>query len=327
MEATPALHVREQLTDRRTKLAAVLTSAPDRSGLQRLLDEVDAALSRLDAGTFGVCENCLESIEAERLLADPLVRFCLDHLPPDEQRALERDLELAARIQRGLLPDPQLATPGWRFAYHYEPARLVSGDYCDLIPADGGSLYFLLGDVSGKGVGASMLMAHLHAMMRTLVSIGMPLAVLMERASRLFCESTLPTQYATLVCGCALPDGTVEVCVAGHVPPIVAAADGVRLLGAAGLPIGMFCSEQFTVEQLRLAPGDTLMIVTDGVSEAEDTAGVEYGIDRLAAFVHQRRELPTRKLVDACVRELDTHGASRRRADDATVLVLQRDQL
>jgi sigma-B regulation protein RsbU (phosphoserine phosphatase) len=117
----------------------------------------------------------------------------------------------------------------------------------------------------------------------------------------------------------------VDVCVAGHVPPIVAAADGVRLLGAAGLPIGMFCSEQFTVEQLRLAPGDTLMIVTDGVSEAEDTAGVEYGIDRLAAFVHQRRALSTRKLVDACVRELDTHGSSRRRTDDATVLALQRE--
>ena len=323
MEAIATSIVRDQLATRRGRLAAVAAPTAD---LHRLLDEVDAALRRLDAGTFGACEACHEPIETERLLADPLVRFCLDHLPPAEQRALEQDLQLAARIQRGLLPDPALATPGWTAAYHYQPARLVSGDYCDLIVANDGVLHFLLGDVSGKGVGASMLMAHLHAMMRSLISVGLPLDALVTRASRLFCESTLPTQYATLVCGRASPGGEVDVCVAGHVPPLLVQAQGVRQIHTEGLPVGMFCTEQFAgaVARLSLSPGDTLLIVTDGVSEAEDAEGVEYGTARLSAFVHARQALTARELVDACVNDLATHRGGSRPADDVTLLALRR---
>ena len=134
----------------------------------------------------------------ERLIANPLTRLCLDHLSPKEQRALEDDLELAARIQTGLLPQPSQKIDGWEIAYHYQPAGIVSGDYCDLISSDDQSLLFVLGDVSGKGVAASMLMAHLQAMFRTLISINLPLEEIVERASRVFCESTLPTHYATL---------------------------------------------------------------------------------------------------------------------------------
>jgi sigma-B regulation protein RsbU (phosphoserine phosphatase) len=323
MQAIATTLVRDQLTERRDRLASAAATAasPD---LRRLIDEVDAALWRLDEGTYGACESCHEPIEPERLLADPLVRFCLDHLPPAEQRALEQDLQLAAQIQRGLLPDPALHTPGWAVAYHYQPARLVSGDYCDLIVAEDGVVHFLVGDVSGKGVGASMLMAHLHAMMRTLISVGLPLDGLMAKASRLFCESTLPTQYATLVCGRARPDGDVEVCVAGHVSPILIQADGVRLLDAAGLPVGMFCVEQFTIERLHLAPGDTLVIVTDGVSEAEDAAGEEYGTARLSAFVHRHKTLKAGDLVKACVDDVAAHRGATRPADDVTMFALQR---
>jgi sigma-B regulation protein RsbU (phosphoserine phosphatase) len=169
-----------------------------------------------------------------------------------------------------------------------------------------------------------MLMAHLHAMMRTLVSVGLPMQHLMERASRLFCESTLPTQYATLVCGRALPGGDVEVCVAGHVPPVLLQSERVRLLEAAGLPVGMFCTEEFSVERLHLAPGDTLVMVTDGVSEAENAAGAEYGTGRLSRFVHERRALSAHELVNACLSDLITYRAAAAPADDVTLLALQR---
>jgi sigma-B regulation protein RsbU (phosphoserine phosphatase) len=88
---------------------------------------------------------------------------------------------------------------------------VVSGDYCDVVDAGEEGLYFMVGDVSGKGVAASMLMAHLHAMFRSLISVGMPLKSMLAHASRVFSGSTLPTQYATLVCGRALPDGRVEI--------------------------------------------------------------------------------------------------------------------
>jgi sigma-B regulation protein RsbU (phosphoserine phosphatase) len=313
---------RQQIVDRRGKLEAAVTALGPRPELVQLLAEVDAALGRLDLGTYGLCETCHEPVEADRLLADPLTRFCLDHLTPVEQRALEHDLELATRIQRGLLPNPAQTLDGWEFAYHYQPARIVSGDYCDVIGADGAT-YFLLGDVSGKGVAASMLMSHLHAMVRALISVGLPLATLMERASRVFCESTLPMHYATLVCGRATADGEVEICNAGHVPPLVIREDGVRLLEANGLPVGLFSAERFAPERLRLASGESLVLCTDGVTEAVDAQDREYGLNRLSAVACERTGLGVHDLVKACVRDLTEH-CSAAPLDDVTIMVVRR---
>src|SRR5438128_4786461 len=233
MEATALPVFRDQLLDRRQKLETAAATLSGPNDVTRLLEEVDAALQRLNAGTFGLCESCGDPVETERLLADPLTRFCLDHLTTVEQRALEEDLELASRIQRELLPklEPRPGGPGgpggiigWEIAYHYQAVGPVSGDYCDLIQGDGGQTYFLVGDVAGHGVAAALLMSHLSATLRTLISLGLPLSQLMERASRIFCESTLPTQYATLVCARASSSGEIEVCNAGHPPPLVVRA-------------------------------------------------------------------------------------------------------
>jgi len=153
------LPLRETLLDRRQKLdaaAAVRGAAPN---LDRLIAEVDAALARIESGSYGLCETCHDPIETDRLLADPLLRFCLDHLTPREQRALEQDLELAARIQRELLPPVPFRVGRWKAAYTYEPAGQVSGDYCDLISAGNGDVHFIVGDVSGKGVAAVMVIS------------------------------------------------------------------------------------------------------------------------------------------------------------------------
>src|SRR6201985_2993912 len=106
-------YLRTELEQRRRRLHSVLQSPAADASLSQLLTAVDDALRRIDQGTFGLCETCHESVEPERLLADPLVRFCLDHLTTTEQRALENDLSLAARIQRALLPNSALAPTGW----------------------------------------------------------------------------------------------------------------------------------------------------------------------------------------------------------------------
>lgn len=324
MEVTSSSVIREQLVDRRTKLEAALAATGERRELTQLLNEVDAALARLQSGTYGLCEVCHDPIETDRLLADPLVRFCLDHLSPDEQRSLEMDLELASRIQRGLLPPERLLVDGWEIGYHYRPARVVSGDYCDVIPSADGGFYFVLGDVSGKGVAASMLMAHLHAMFRTLVSLELPLTALLERASRAFCESTLPTHYATLVCGHATVAGEIEVCNAGHLPMVVSSPAATRLVGSSGLPIGMFCSEQFKVERLHAAPGATLALVTDGITERENAGGDDYGIERVASLVQQHRQRPVPELIGEVFRDLARFAGATRQEDDVTMLVIRR---
>src|SRR5262245_41073926 len=101
--------VRDQLLDRHRKLETALVKFSESDNLRRLLQEVDAALDRLGAGSYGLCEVCHDPVEAERLMANPLVRFCLDHLSLLERQNLERDLEMAARIQAELLPQPDFA--------------------------------------------------------------------------------------------------------------------------------------------------------------------------------------------------------------------------
>jgi phosphoserine phosphatase RsbU/P len=322
MEATALPIFRDQLLDRRRRLESAAAS-PAADEVVRLLKEVDEALRRMDVGSFGLCETCHDPIEADRLLADPLTRFCLDHLTPVEQRALEQDLALASRIQRELLPKSETRYDGWGIAYHYEPAGPVSGDYCDLIYGNDGTLYFALGDVAGKGVAAAMLMSHLSALLRTLISVGMPLEALMERASRVFCESTLPTHYATLVCGRASPSGEVEICNAGHPPPLVVREEGITAIDATGLPIGMFSSERFSARAVPLAPGESLLLYSDGLLEAESAGGAEYGLARLAALAASGARLAPSALVGACVRDVIAFRGPKA-SDDLTVMAIRK---
>jgi phosphoserine phosphatase RsbU/P len=322
MEATALPIFRDQLLNRRRRLESAAAS-PAAGDVPRLLEEVDEALRRIDVGMFGLCETCREPVEADRLLADPLTRFCLDHLTPVEQRALEQDLALASRIQRGLLPKSETRYDGWDVAYHYEPAGPVSGDYCDLIYGNDGALYFALGDVAGKGVAAAMLMSHLSALLRTLISVGMPLEALMERASRVFCESTLPTHYATLVCGRASASGEVEICNAGHPPPLVLREQGITAIDATGLPIGMFSSERFSSRAVHLAPGESLLLYSDGLLEAESPGGAEYGLERLSALAASGVRLAPSAVVDACVRDVIAFRGAKA-SDDLTLMAVRK---
>lgn len=316
--------LRQQLIDRRQKLEVAARRTEGTSEISRLLQEVDSALQRMDTGSYGLCDVCHDPIETERLLADPLARLCLGDLTPRQQRDLEDDLELAARIQNGLLPEPSLTLDGWRVAYHYEPAGLVSGDYCDLIRSEGDTFHFMLGDVSGKGVAASMLMAHLQATFRTLISSALPLAQMLERASRVFCESTLPTHYATLVCGSVSKDGTVQVSNAGHPPPLLVRNGEVQNIEATGLPLGMFSSEQFSVTNFQMSAGDTLLLYTDGVSEALDETGSEYGLERLRKLLAGNGGSSPKEIISNCLVELNGFKRSGVLADDLTLMAIQR---
>src|SRR5207245_1569330 len=172
-------YLRTELEQRRTRLHEALHSPGADASLSELLTAVDTALSRIDQGTFGLCETCHDTIEAERLLADPLVRFCLDHLTSAE-----------------------------------------AGLQLDRMVAD---------------------------------------------ANRIFCESTLAGQFATLVVGRAAHDGSVEFVSAGHLPVLHIERDGATPKDSTGMPLGMFCNTRFPVHRLTLAHGDTLFLYTDGL--------------------------------------------------------------
>jgi sigma-B regulation protein RsbU (phosphoserine phosphatase) len=239
-----------------------------------------------------------------------------------ERDALQRDLDLAAEVQRNLLPQTNLKVDGWETCYHYSPVGPVSGDYCDLIPYDG-QLFFVLGDVSGKGVAASMLMTQLHALFRSLTGLGLPLAQIVRQANRVFCESALAGQYATLVCGQAKATGEVEIHNAGHWPAIVARRGGVLRIEATGLPLGMFLEGEFSVSRLQFEAGDTLFLYSDGLSEAR-RADDEYGVDRITRFVHQQAGRSSAELLAACLDDVKAFTDSSPRLDDLTLLAIQR---
>lgn len=312
-----------ELRERRSKLELARDASSAGGDLDRLLAEVDAALARIEAGTYGLCEVCHDPVEPERLLVDPLLRFCIDHLSAAEQRALEQDLQTAGRIQRGLLPERDIAAPGWEISYHWEPAGLVSGDWCDVVRQDG-SLYFMFGDVSGKGVAAAILMSHLHATFRTLV-LGAPTAGhLVERANRVFRESTPSPYFATLVCGRASATGEVELCNAGHCPPFVLSSRGVETVAPTGLPVGTFFSAAYGSRGVKLDAGDALVLYTDGLTEARDHADAEYGTERLARTLAGTRGLAADAVVNTCLEDLAAHLAGAPKRDDLTVMAIRR---
>lgn len=313
--------LRSQLLDRRRRLEM----APGEPEARRLLQEVDSALERMENGTYGRCEVCHEPIEQERLIADPLLRFCLDHLSAPQRRELEDDLRLARQIQRSLLPPCDVQAAGWEACYHYQAAGAIGGDYCDLIPCgEGSSLFFLTGDVSGKGVAAALLMSHLNAICRTLLAAEAPVSALLEQVNRLFCNSTLSPHYATLLCGRAMPSGDVEMANAGHCPPLLVRGAVSEFEGSGGLPVGLFCNTSYAVHRTRLEPGECLLLYTDGVTEAANAAGEEYGRDRLREAAGRAPRESARDLAGAIIAGLDRFTAGARKSDDLTILALRR---
>ena len=322
METAYQQAAREQLVARLERLETFLQQQPSEQ-LSQLVTQVDEALERIDTGHFGECTACHESVEADRLLRDPLISVCLGCLSPNQQRALEYDLQLAAQIHQGLLPASEIAIPGWQVAYHYQPAGVIGGDYFDVLSDGRGGTYFLIADVAGKGVSAAMLTANLRAVFRALIPLGLDVEQLLTHANRLFCESKLPMQYATVVFGHASSTGALQVVNAGHLPALLVHGGEVKLLESNCIPLGMFADQQFKAVTHKLELGDVLVLFTDGVSEAADDSGKEYGVARLQALIQEYVNLCPDDLVKACRECLAAFRGAAERADDETLLAIQ----
>jgi phosphoserine phosphatase RsbU/P len=331
MSPETAVSLRNKLLDRRRRLESAVreTANPETSStedLVHLVQQVDAALRRMESGTYGVCTVCSTSIEDADLLRNPFMQYCLCQLDDRQQQALQNDLDLAQRIQAGLLPDQDVSASGWQAHYRYHPVGPVSGDYCDLLTPDDGSgdLYFAIGDVSGKGVAAALLMAHLSASFRSLIQVGLPLPEILTRQNRLLLESHLPAHYATQVIGRARKDGGVELCNAGHWPPFVARRDRVETLAMGGMPIGMIGDRTYGTTALGLEPGDTLLLYTDGLIEARDQNDAEFGAARLSEVLAQHRASEPRALADLCLASLTGFLGGGRPSDDLSLMAIRR---
>lgn len=271
------------------------------------------------------CEVCEGPLDEDRLRTGPLKKVCLECLSDEERDALQHDLEVAARIQARLLPERNFSFGRWQIHYHYEPLGAVSGDHIDLIRPGrtGHALHFLFGDVSGKGVAASILMANLQALFRTLVSLELPLAEIMAKANSLFHESTGANSFATLVAGRLNGGGLLEICNAGHNPPLLVRDTCVSSLSARSLPLGI--SDQLPIESERhiLEPEDLLFLYTDGISEASNHSGEEYGSARVEGSLEGLRGLPAQDVVNTVLGNLQTFQSGTPQVDDVTAMAIR----
>ena len=315
--------LKNHLTERRDRLQETIKYVPDPIKLFTLLQQVDSALERIDDGSYGICDVCHDPIETDRLLMDPLLTVCLDHLNHHQRKALEQDLEFAIKIQRNLLPGNNVIVNGWEFSFNYSPAGPVSGDFCDLIKLDDEAVLFVLGDVSGKGISASLMMSHLNALIRSLHSFNLPLNEIVIRANRLFCESTVSTHYATMVFGRANKDGDVEICIAGHNPPIVINKGVISSLNATGIPVGLFCQSEYEVTNFKLQKSDSLILYTDGLTEASVNE-TEYGVERLKYQLLKSANSSAKKITDDIINDQINFLNGTQRLDDVTVAVLKK---
>jgi sigma-B regulation protein RsbU (phosphoserine phosphatase) len=161
-------------------------------------------------------------------------------------------------------------------------------------------------------------------MFRSLPMTQMPLGELVARANRIFCDGTPAGHYATLVSGSVTLDGDVELNNAGHPSPFILGRDGVRPIPSMTTPIGLFCQNDFPTTRFTLQRGESLVVYTDGLTEATNGSGEQYGEKRLAdVLLHQARSSPL-KILEACVSDLKAFTGTTTKSDDRTILVLQR---
>ncbi len=324
MEDLDYVNIRSQLNERRTRLSDAIEKSNQPQHLVSLLQKVDSALEKIDNRTYGICEACHEEIEKEWLEADPLANFCLAHLSEKEQRLLEQDLSLAAKIQSSLLPKNNFKSFGYEISFHYQPAGPVSGDYCDImINENDESILFIIGDITGKGIAASMLMTQLHAFVHSMAGLNLRANELIERVNRLFCESSLYSHFVTMICGRSYKNGLVEICNAGHCLPVLIKKNEIINLDSNGMPVGLFQTGTYFSNQLKLEKDETILLYTDGLSEANFGAE-EYGADRINIVASKNFGKCPNDLINTFLSDISSFTKNSQLRDDLTMLAIRR---
>ena len=239
-----------------------------------------------------------------------------------EKEAMEREVEIAREVQQELFPRSVPTVSGLEMAGICLPAIGIGGDYYDFLPMDEERVGLVIADVSGKGIPAALLMASVQALVRGLFVPTVPVSELNQRLNDILYRSTSPSRYATLFS--ALWDGrsrTLTYSNAGHNPPLQFGSGGLERLSSGGIPLGVLGNVRYEQERRPLSAGDLLALYTDGVTEATNQAGREFGEQRLVSTLSRHRHLPLDELVGAVLRELETWLGGHPPQDDVTLVL------
>lgn len=239
---------------------------------------------------------------------------------------MREQVRLAAQIQTDLLPKNPPAHDGYDIAARSIAAQGVGGDYYDFINVREGRMGICLGDVSGKGLPASLLMANLQATLRGQAVLDAPARETIGRSNRLIFESTDPEKFATLFYGVLdLNSHEMGYCNAGHECPILISSDAsVRRLETGGMALGVL--EDFPYEQstVTVSPGDTLVIFSDGIPDATNEFDHPFGEEKLLELIAANQDATAAELIDRIITDVNGHEGETPQLDDLTMVVVKR---
>lgn len=328
--------LRESLVERRNELAEWFqqSSAETRSvrvgpnGMDQVREQLttlDTAIERAEAGTLGICNVCHDTVEESALEMDYAASVCLAHLSGDERSRLETDLELSQKVQKALLPESTPHIPELDIAAFSRPALIVGGDYFDFFQFQGGSHGFVVADVMGKGMAASLLMASFQASLRIIAPESTQPHEAVGRLNKIFRHNIRLTKFVTaFLARYDARSGILSYCNAGHNPPLLAGVDGeFRTLMPTGAAIGLVEGTPFETVSVPFRAGDRLLVYTDGVVELPGPGAEMFGDDRLRElFAMTMGEPSARGIIRTIRRRLEAFSGSPVPHDDTTMIAI-----
>ncbi len=325
----------------RTSRASLLANTPadlpldvDPSRFVENLVVVPVAVEGALQATLGVVNQRVTTVSAARVKllqalgeqAGALVEAALSYERALIRERLQREMELAAEMQSGLMADAAPQVPGVQIVARFRPAREVGGDFYHHRLRPDGQLSFSVGDVSGKGMPAALIMGMSRNLLRgTSQLLGRPDAVVEQVNADLYDDLNRVNTFVTAFVGFYDPaQQLVRFANAGHSPVVYCpSGETPRMLPATSLPLGIFEDSTATDDCVRMSAGDVLVVGTDGFSEATDLAGDVFGYERLLDLVHELADQPSEAIVDGLFAAITEFGEGAPQDDDQTLLVVK----
>lgn len=267
--------------------------------------------------------NMLGTLSNQMVTALTNARLYVDSL---ERARLQEEVTMARQIQLDLLPDKPPSLKAFQIAAQSMPSRTVGGDFYDFIPIEPNRrLGIVIADASGKGMPAALLIAQIQAIIRSEVNNGNPIPTIMRNMNKQVCLSTSLEKYVTLFYGeLNLETGQLQYSNAGHNYPVLTRENGeVELLITGGPIIGAFAHLEYQAAETVIKPGDTLFLYTDGLSEAMNPAGEEFGDVRIREHICSARHLPPHELMGYMLTRVKEFDPTTPPQDDTTVITLK----
>jgi len=240
-----------------------------------------------------------------------------------ERQRMEQELDIARNIQQALLPRgfrdyPQMAISGVNY-----PCHAVGGDYFDVFPMGEDRTAFVVADVAGKGLGAALVTTMMQGSL-TGIGIGADPVLLFQHMNKFLCDHTDVGRYATVFFGILDRSGNLEYLNAGHPSPIVLRrGHATELFEEGSFPVGLIPEATFATARVKLEPGDTLVLFSDGVTEATDSDNQMYGVPRLCEVLMSQQDAPLEQIQKKVVESVEAFSRGVSQADDITLLLVR----